>query len=177
MVLTRKAISFLGLFILSFVSCKDENSDVSFVAFDHAVEYYRDGPIRSVGIYNPDLLPDFHGKFGRWNEYHINGKLKETGQYKSGLYVQCCFAGPCEQVYNYKIGKWKYYYNNGQLRAVGTYDLSIKEIATSCAGSEKIHYSHPKDDWLFYNKDGQKLETSEVLLNQIKNHNPFYILE
>src|SRR5690606_32301202 len=59
------------------------------------VEFYDNGFTKSIGKINPEFLTNA-ARIGLWSEFYENGKLKETGEYKTDSYVNCCIAGPCD---------------------------------------------------------------------------------
>ena len=77
-------------------------------------------------------------KVGHWKEYNLNGTLKSEGHFKIGSYVQCCYAGPCNQFYHYRTGIWKYYNDKGVL----SYELEFVptkiHIITNCEGGDDL---------------------------------------
>ncbi|MEP3209739.1 MAG: hypothetical protein ABJN95_11140 [Maribacter sp.] len=77
-------------------------------------------------------------KAGHWKEYNSNGILKREGNYKIGSYIQCCFAGPCNQYYHYKSGIWKYYDDEGSLSYELEFVPSKIHIVTSCEGGDDL---------------------------------------
>lgn len=77
-------------------------------------------------------------KAGHWKEYNSNGILKREGSYKIGSYIQCCFAGPCNQYYHYRSGIWKYYDDDGLLSYELEFVPSKIHIITSCEGGDDL---------------------------------------
>ncbi len=77
-------------------------------------------------------------KVGHWKEYNTNGVLKREGNYKIGSYIECCYAGPCNQFYHYRTGIWRYYDDNGVL----SYELEFVptkiHIVTNCEGGDDL---------------------------------------
>jgi len=91
------------------------------------IKFYGNGFTKSIGKINPDFFSNA-ARIGLWSEFYENGRLKESGEYKTDSYVNCCIAGPCDIIYSYKIGEWNYYHENGQLRAKGIYKIDKKHI-------------------------------------------------
>jgi hypothetical protein len=95
-------------------------------------------------------------KIGEWIEYYPNQIKQSKGSYGIYKYIQCCFAGPCMQYYNYKLGYWEYYHPDGSIQSRGTYHLLPKEIPTSC-GEALILEAEATDEWEYFTPEGHQI--------------------
>tara|TARA_B100000795_G_scaffold264965_1_gene246161 strand:+ start:2284 stop:2814 length:531 start_codon:yes stop_codon:yes gene_type:complete len=156
------------LTFLLFVSCKTVQIETELPKTNTITEYYENGQIKSVGN-----IDEFHKEFnnyriGFWNEFHANGKLKASGNYKLDTYTQCCTGGICDGFYSYKYGEWIYYYDDGQLKAKGIYQIGKKNKETSCEGGDEINFGFITDSWKFYSNSGKEIKPTKKNIEEIE---------
>lgn len=154
------------LFLLMAFSCKSAKLESEHVKINTKTNYYENGFVKSVGNLDSELL--LRGKIGLWNEFYENGKLKESGIYKSDFYTDCCTGGLCDMVYSYKVGEWNYYHKNGKLKAKGIYGIGKKNIETSCEGGDEIRFGYITENWKFYDLNGNEIRPTNKQISEIE---------
>lgn len=126
-----------------------------FIPDSVSYEYHPNGKVAATG-----KLPN-RRKLGNWKFYYDNGQLRAEGEF--GTYT---FQHDHGDIFMpIKIGIWKYYYSSGELMASGSYlDEIIFEVSESDNFETKT-YQEKKDDWLFYDANGNaiSLEAFEKL--------------
>ena len=171
-------ISHLLILVLLFSNCSKElliPLENGYAIFDPEApedsvsvnEYNHDDLLTAKGQYSlyPSGKPTTLKK-GHWIYYHDNGQLKSKGTYKVGSYIECCTAGPCEQLYNYKFGDWEYYHSNGQLKAKGRYQETNLQVNTNCQEGDDFPFGLTTGEWKFYARDGELTELSTTELRE-----------
>jgi antitoxin component YwqK of YwqJK toxin-antitoxin module len=133
------------------------------------MEFYKNGLLKNIGQIDSNYLSKA-ARIGSWSAFYENGKLKETGEYKTDTYVNCCIAGPCDIIYSYKFGEWNYYHENGQLRAKGIYKIDKKHIETTCEGGDEINSGFLNENWKFYDKKGIEIKLTEKEIKEIEKN-------
>jgi antitoxin component YwqK of YwqJK toxin-antitoxin module len=122
------------------------------------MEFYKNGLLKNIGQIDSNYLSKA-ARIGSWSAFYENGKLKETGEYKTDTYVNCCIAGPCDIIYSYKFGEWNYYHENGQ-----------KHIETTCEGGDEINSGFLNENWKFYDKKGIEIKLTEKEIKEIEKN-------
>ena len=161
----------IGYYILIsvlFFSCKSAKVESELAQTNIKVQYYENGFVKSVGNVEAFFAEHYSYRIGLWSEFHENGKLKASGNYKLDTYVQCCTAGLCDGYYSYKIGEWVYYHNNGNLKAKGIYRIGEKHKETSCEGGDKIKFGFVTDQWKFYDENGAEIKPTKNDIAEIE---------
>ncbi|HLS29658.1 MAG TPA: hypothetical protein VK021_02255 [Flavobacteriaceae bacterium] len=97
------------------------------------------------------------------------GNLYGYGQFKIGKYMACDLTYN-EVVYKYKVGYWKFWNLNRELIAKGKFNIDSTTITDRGGCDFTIKMSNiNKDNWTFYNGNGQKTEPTIEQLYRIKN--------
>ncbi|GGD27590.1 toxin-antitoxin system YwqK family antitoxin [Flavobacterium orientale] len=161
-------VRYYFLFLFLIFSCKSARVASDLPQTNIKVTYYNNGFVKNVGNVEAFFAEHNSYRIGLWSEFYENGKLKSSGNYKLGTYIQCCTGGLCDEYYSYKIGEWVYYHDNGTLKAKGTYQIGEKHKKTSCEGGAKIKFGFVTDQWKFYDKDGSEIKPSSNDIAEIE---------
>jgi len=130
------------------------------------LKHYADSTTKSKGYYAIDSENKMSNlRVGEWFEYYENGNIKETGSFAIGAYLDCGMGGLERSFYNYKIGRWTYYLENGEVSAIGDYQMIKTHIDTRCEGGDSLFFGIINDNWIFYNKQGEKIDISDIDFN------------
>lgn len=91
------------------------------------------------------------------------------GQFKNATYSFCGIT-PIEIGYTYKDGNWKFWNLKGQLIAEGFYKLQKNKIENhgGCP-YEIIDGIIDKEEWFFWNEEGEKVKSDKELIKKIES--------
>ena len=108
-------------------------------------------------------------RIGECTSYYDNGRIRDSGEYQIGSYVQCCTGGACKQYYNYKVGTWKYYYPDGSRQATVIYETNKYPVETNCQGGDVAVFGKINlDRSQFWNAEGMMINPSNQTITELE---------